>query len=307
MRTFYFLLAFVIYCFEINSQSLLTLAEYRSNNNPTSGQSGVGVSGNVVATGLLRGPGLTFGGAGNFGARSWATTFTYNTTDYVQFTIGARPGFKINLKYIEFNFIRDNFGPSSIQVRTSLDNFNSTIYVDNAISTSNNTTGMSLNINNITSPITFRVYGYRASTSNGLLSLGAIPSYVEKLLTGTAQAGIVIKGTKSSAINNPNTGNLRQQSNDFSWETEEEYEDINNEVMSVYPNPTSTEAKIKFQGDNKEKTLRILDIDGSVLRQKTMINEEEVIDLSDLNVGVYFIEIINENTKSFKKKLVVNK
>lgn len=310
MRKFYFILICFFYFAFLNAQNLLTLAEYRSNNNPTSGQSGVAVSGNVIATGLLRGPGLTFGGAGNFGAKSWATTYTYNSSDYFQFTIGAQAGFKLNLKYIEFNFVRDINGPSAIEIRTSLNNYATTIYTDQAISTANNSTAFSLNYNNITSPITFRVYGYRAKNSNGLLSLVAIPSYVEKLLTGGAQAGIVIKGTKAAAVNTgPYTNSIKPDVDKITLTNVESNINVDN-IMSIYPNPVSSTATVTINSITENKlVLKIINPLGQIVHSQILEpaqNSEYIIDFTKFERhGLYYI-FIDDGVKTLASKVMCN-
>lgn len=183
----------------INAQTVMTLAEFQANSNSSTGQSGAAGTYGVTATGITRGPGVTFASGTNFSSQGWSTDYyTINQTDYVQFGVSPISGFQVSLTHLMINFVRDAAGPKRIEVRSSLDNYSTAVYSDAAIGTSNNSASFSLGsqFQNLTSPVTFRIYGHRATSSTGILRSSAYSGYTKVLLPSGALAGVVIKGTK---------------------------------------------------------------------------------------------------------------
>ena len=73
--------------------------------------------------------------------------------------------------------------------------------------------------------------------------------------------------------------------------------DLNKEQIIVYPNPTSD--KISVVNPNSiYNTLEIYDLSGKQLVVKNLNYEKELIDLTELNKGVYIMKLSNSNNKS---------
>lgn len=264
------------------SAQTIVLAEYRSNNNPTSGQSGAAGAFGVTATGVTRGPGVSYAGGSDYSAQYWTTGYFYDPNDYYQFTIAPKPGYKISLTYLQFNFIRNTGGPSRIEVRTSLDGYASLIYSDNAIGTGNNGTSFSLGnrFPNLTGSVTFRVYGCRATSPYGTLRVGAYVGYTKVLLPSGALAGIVIKGTRTQT-SAPEEGNY------------EERNSLTDENIAVFPNPTSNVLSIQTKMGNAPVALSIITSLGQTIFSKEIEdgNVDERVDLVQQPSGVYFVKL----------------
>jgi len=76
------------------------------------------------------------------------------------------------------------------------------------------------------------------------------------------------------------------------------------ESFSLYPNPVN---KGKFSistGDNSLKIIQLYDVVGKMVLSKSVQNRE-IIDVSNLNAGVYILKV-EENDKMATRKLIVN-
>jgi len=71
---------------------------------------------------------------------------------------------------------------------------------------------------------------------------------------------------------------------------------LNEQSVSVYPNPTDGIFIIQTKFDNTNGIVSISNIEGKVLIQKTIESDVFEIDLSDYTSGVYLIEITINNT-----------
>ncbi len=72
-----------------------------------------------------------------------------------------------------------------------------------------------------------------------------------------------------------------------------------NAIMKIFPNPTST--NITINSSEKIQLLRIYDITGRTLTQYSTNSTSSTIDVSQLNLGTYFVEIVSEKGKSIEK------
>jgi|GEM_PF-3077122 len=79
-------------------------------------------------------------------------------------------------------------------------------------------------------------------------------------------------------------------------------------IMSVYPNPTTTTTTLEYGGLDGEIHLKAINAQGQVMLQKTLDStaqiQRETIDVSTWPAGVYWIELSNE-AGQVTKKLVV--
>jgi hypothetical protein len=74
----------------------------------------------------------------------------------------------------------------------------------------------------------------------------------------------------------------------------------NTSKTEVYPNPASDFIKVITEIDEKT-TLRILSVDGRILKTLPLISNQTLVDIKSLISGVYIIEIINQtSTTTFK-------
>jgi len=74
--------------------------------------------------------------------------------------------------------------------------------------------------------------------------------------------------------------------------------------ISIYPNPTSNNLILEFS-NNKINSIKIFDMTGKQVIEKTEIRQNEMIDLSNFDSGIYNIRIFTDNetltTKILKK------
>ena len=66
----------------------------------------------------------------------------------------------------------------------------------------------------------------------------------------------------------------------------------------IYPNPVLSMATIEGAAG---ASVRIHDMNGKALLEKTISNDIETIDLSSLSAGIYYAEILSETKKQIIK------
>lgn len=83
-------------------------------------------------------------------------------------------------------------------------------------------------------------------------------------------------------------------------------ETTTNATVVVAPNPMNQYAEFRLSGGNNTGfTLRVTDMTGRLVREETTANNRMVFDRSNLAVGVYTYQIVQQNKLSAKGKLVV--
>ncbi|WP_347923487.1 T9SS type A sorting domain-containing protein [Pontimicrobium sp. SW4] len=139
---------------------------------------------NITVSGIGRGTGLTGTNTNNrYNASSWNTA-TLDANSYFEFTLNPNAGYEIDFISFEYTGQTSATGPTNLAIRSSVDGYISDIgvpaFTGSAIDLSNAT------YQNITTTITYRVYGWGASSVNGTFSINdftfngsvnAIPCY----------------------------------------------------------------------------------------------------------------------------------
>ena len=80
-----------------------------------------------------------------------------------------------------------------------------------------------------------------------------------------------------------------------------------NESFAIYPNPANTIVNIQLSQENGGiTTIEIVDVLGKkVLSQKGNNEQQQIVDVSSLQAGIYFVEITNDfNAKAIKKLII---
>lgn len=130
---------------------------------------------NITVSGIGRGTGINANaGSGRYAAAAWTTNAAIDANDYFTFTLTPNSGYKINFESLVFGLQRSSTGPATFSVRSSLDNYATSIQTIAASGTSvaTKTTALSsATYQNITTAITFRVYGYAAGGGTGTASI----------------------------------------------------------------------------------------------------------------------------------------
>ncbi|MEC4986554.1 MAG: hypothetical protein SAJ37_18570 [Oscillatoria sp. PMC 1068.18] len=139
------------------------------------------------------GPGTTNFFAGNpgdaYSSNNWAAG-TIDLGRYFQFSIDPNPGFEVTLNSLELDERRSGTGPTTWEVRSSLDNYASTLSLfnvpDNTDFRANQTTNFSSTFTGLTNSVTFRIYGYNAESGVGTWRLDNVE--VDGIVNATATA-----------------------------------------------------------------------------------------------------------------------
>lgn len=178
----------------------LTLGTYNFDTN-TGAPSGVDSNltfSNFTATGLtaVTGgavPGFSTGVAGSaINYSNWATGAIDPNSKYYSFTVTPSSGTQISLNSLVFAAQRSTQGPQTIEIRSSVDNYAAsltftapippgTAAIANPSFTSYTVSLASPSLQNLTSDVTFRIYGYNTGATGGTLRLDNV------VLDGTMQ------------------------------------------------------------------------------------------------------------------------
>ncbi len=90
--------------------------------------------------------------------------------------------------------------------------------------------------------------------------------------------------------------------NEAKVETTSVSSSVSNLSFQVYPNPSKGE--IKINGISDFTQLEIFDLKGSLMK-KELINENNIIDVSNLRNGIYFLKLITNTDLIFTQKLII--
>ncbi len=77
-------------------------------------------------------------------------------------------------------------------------------------------------------------------------------------------------------------------------------------IVEIYPNPTKEIINCKLKMINEDFELLFIDIYGRELKRVKVTNQNQ-IDVADLNAGIYFITLVQNNRVVEKQKLVIMK
>ena len=75
----------------------------------------------------------------------------------------------------------------------------------------------------------------------------------------------------------------------------------NSDNLSIYPNPANLYITLEIPQISKESTFIICNINGQELIKQQIINSKSLVDISNLQSGVYFVKLINDNTVEVRK------
>jgi trimeric autotransporter adhesin len=137
----------------------------------TSGQT---VNPNITVSGIGRGTGINAADAANrYNASGWSLGTTLDVNDYFEWTLIPNNGFEIDFTSLAYIGRRSGTGPRNFAFRSSIDGFSQDIGVLDPI---NVTTETAVNIDlsqfvNITTSISFRLYGFNATGAGGTFSI----------------------------------------------------------------------------------------------------------------------------------------
>lgn len=179
---FALLLVCVMLYFASTSSAQITTYSFTgaAGNQASTAASGV-ASGLQSGATVTRGIGITAQTQPNsMNSSGWTTSSSPNTNDYYTFTITPSAGFQVSFTNLQINVQRssgsgsNDGGPTAGVVRSSLDSYGANIGSSFTIGTSASEVTIDLSgaaFQNLTSAITFRIYGYNAENSDGTFRL----------------------------------------------------------------------------------------------------------------------------------------
>lgn len=82
-------------------------------------------------------------------------------------------------------------------------------------------------------------------------------------------------------------------------------DNVQDYTIKIYPNPTSSLIYVDIEGDNADKnaTLSVYNISGSLLHTKQITGNSTIVDLSNYPVGAYLVIMQLKNEKTTWKVL----
>ena len=80
-----------------------------------------------------------------------------------------------------------------------------------------------------------------------------------------------------------------------------------NFTMNAFPNPTTENLNLRVGNYKQEKlAYKLIDLEGKVISGASMLSEETTIDMKQLPVATYFVEVHNEGKKVQTFKIIKN-
>jgi hypothetical protein len=164
----------------------------------------------VTSTGIGQGGGLNNSNSTNtYNANSWSTNGTLNTgnNEYFDWTITPTGCNEIDFASLILFYQRTTSGPQNIALRSSLDNYATNIWTTTftVIVEQSATIDLSaIAFQNITTPITFRLYGWNSTSTNGNFSINSFDFQGAVVAAIPSEAGVVTGSTSVC----PGTANI---------------------------------------------------------------------------------------------------
>jgi hypothetical protein len=154
---------------------------------------------NGTASVLARGAGLGANAASNaINSNGWALTTTLDTAlnDYYELTIAPNSGFTLSLTGLAYTERRSGTGPQSFEIRASTNGFATALtgtgYTIPLATTTDLAKSFSFSpipaLQNVTSAITLRLYGYNATNTNGTYRLSSPAAGQGLTISGSIRA-----------------------------------------------------------------------------------------------------------------------
>ena len=80
-----------------------------------------------------------------------------------------------------------------------------------------------------------------------------------------------------------------------------------NFTLNAFPNPTTENLNLRVGNYKQEKlAYKLIDLEGKVISEASMLSEETTIDMKQLPVATYFVEVHNEGEKVQTFKIIKN-
>lgn len=212
---------------------------------------------NVTVSGLLRSSGLTASPAqASFRAIGWNTA-SLNPNDYFEWTITPNDGFALNFTQLNINQSYQG-GQKATALKSSLDNFTATI-----TETTNNFWSLSgAQFQNVTTPITFRLYVWNAATATNQYGIDFYNFY----------------GTVTPALGTT---------------------DFDKPVLKYYPNPVTD--ILTLSNTTEITDIEVYNMLGQQVLGQNVSGSEVRVSMAGLTAGTYIINVAATDGKKTVK------
>lgn len=215
---------------------------------------------------------ITIAGGGSF------ENFTYSCADNSLYGL------------ITQNTTSETF-PFQTTTTLKLGKINPTTGIVTAISDTLYSFGYSLNAGATVDPNTLTYY---FSTGNNIIGVSLFTGLVTSNVANSFQDGDYFDLMRS--VNNCISATALRANPSL------EAEDFSNIKVSIYPNPTSE--KISIVSNQLIKSISIYTIEGKLISEKTTNSNQDKIDMTSYNDGIYIIRITDENNLITSKKII---
>jgi hypothetical protein len=158
------------------------------------------VNSNITVSGIGRGSGITGASANDrYTASGWNST-SLDINDYFEFTLTPNSGYTISFENFIYTGQASGTGATTVALRSSLDSFGSNIGSATVTGTTISLSGVSYQ--NITTPITFRLYGWGASAAGGTFSVNSFQfnGFVTPLPAPAITSDLTASGTVGTSF-----------------------------------------------------------------------------------------------------------
>lgn len=143
---------------------------------------------------LTRGSGINVSSTANsMNSSSWTTSNTIDSNDYYQFSLAPTAGYAVSFASVAFAERRSSTGIRTFELRSSLDGFATAIPgtitgVPDDDSVRDQSLLLGAPFTNLTTEVTFRLYGYSAESGGGTWRLQNHSTFGGLVLDGTVTA-----------------------------------------------------------------------------------------------------------------------
>lgn len=202
---------------------------------------GQSVATGLTVSGIGRGAGISSRNLNDgYNARNWTTSTNIDINDYYEWQLTPAQCKVLNFQQLNLVLqLHSVNSPTRVQLRSSIDNYSAPIKIDSfTTATSHNLQYDLTSLTNISQVITFRLYGYRASNSNGEMSVNSFSFTGTTGNLVTADAGVDRNICAGESVTLTASGGLS-----YSWSSGQ-----NSATISVIPSSTTTYTVTAMQG-----------------------------------------------------------
>ncbi|MFM1772507.1 MAG: putative adhesin [Bacteroidota bacterium] len=177
----------------------------------------------ISVSGIGYGGGLNdVGGNNRYNTLGYSTSSTLNAAnnDFIYWTITPNSCSELDLSSLTIAYSQNGLGPESIALRSNIDGFSTNIWSTSGVSVTEQTVTISLAavyFQNITSPITFRLYGWHAQHPVGSFAINSFSFNGNVVTSSPAVVGVIsgqntiCSGTSASLVLSNSTGYIQWQ------------------------------------------------------------------------------------------------